>query len=75
MQSSNETDEKPSETTANSLIATIDSVISFMGRYQILLFVAFLSNGLIFGINHNLTAFHIYTPTFYCEVIFLFHKL
>lgn len=50
------------------LKTTITNVINFMGRYQIVICLAFILNGFIYGINHNLTAFHVYTPEFYCEV-------
>lgn len=53
----------------NDLKTTITEVISFMGRYQMAICLAFILNGFIYGINHNLTAFHVYTPAFYCEVM------
>lgn len=50
---------------------TITDVINFMGPYQMAICLSFILNGFIYGINHNLTAFHVYTPAFYCEVIVL----
>lgn len=52
----------------NDLPRIISDVLNYMGRYQIALFIALAMNGLIYGINHTLTAFHIYTPKFYCDV-------
>lgn len=46
----------------------MSQVLDRMGRYQIALFIALVLNGLIYGINHTLTAFHIYTPAFTCKV-------
>lgn len=56
------------EQSFHNLKATISKVLNYMGRYQIALCTALLLNGLIYGINHNLPAFHIYAPTFYCKV-------
>lgn len=54
-----------------NLKITISNVLDYMGRYQYALCFAFLFNGWIYGINHNLTAFHVYTPPeFYCKVSF-----
>lgn len=47
---------------------TIMSVINFMGRYQIVVCAAFILNGLIYGFNHFITVFYVYTPKFYCKV-------
>lgn len=52
----------------DNLKLTISRVLEYMGRYQIALCIAFLFNGWIYGINHNLPAFHIYTPAFFCKV-------
>lgn len=52
----------------NDLPRIISDVLNYMGRYQIALFIALAMNGLIYGINHTLTAFHIYTPKFHCDV-------
>lgn len=47
---------------------TIGDVLNYMGRYQKVLFIALALNGIIYGINHTLTAFHVYRPEFYCDV-------
>lgn len=53
---------------SNDLQKTITKVLDYMGKYQYAVFFAIAFNGLIYGINHTLTSFHIYTPTFYCKV-------
>lgn len=50
------------------LTRTIGDVLNYMGRYQKILFIALALNGIIYGINHTLTAFHVYRPEFYCDV-------
>lgn len=66
---SSDTDHQPCQS-YHDLKKTITDVIGYMGRYQMAICLAFILNGFIYGINHNLTAFHVYTPAFFCEVIF-----
>lgn len=66
LQEKSETKEK--EISNYELKQIINNVLNSMGRYQWAIFFAISFNGIIFGINHTLTAFHIYTPTFYCKV-------
>lgn len=71
LQEKNEKNEKElsnSNNNNNELKQFINNVLNSMGRYQWAIFLAISFNGIIFGINHTLTAFHIYTPTFYCKV-------
>lgn len=70
-QQSDFSDTNTTKYSSNDLRKTITNVLDYMGKYQYAIFFAIAFNGLIYGINHTITSFHIYTPTFYCKVSYI----
>lgn len=56
----------------SNLVELVPRVINRMGNYQILIIVLLSFNSAIVAINHTLTSFHIYTPTFHCSVSIIY---
>lgn len=59
----------------SNLVELVPRVVNRMGKYQIFIIVLLSFNSAIVAINHTLTSFHIYTPTFHCSVSNLFGYL
>lgn len=59
----------------NNLVELVPRVLDRMGKYQIFIIVLLSFNSAIVAINHTVTSFHIYTPTFHCSVSNLFGYL
>ncbi|XP_055383940.1 organic cation/carnitine transporter 2-like [Condylostylus longicornis] len=51
----------------NDIKELIQNLIEKKGRFQIILIVLLCLNSIQVGINHTITSFHIYTPSFHCN--------
>jgi len=51
----------------NDIKELIHNLIEKNGKFQFILIILLCLNSIQVGINHTITSFHIYTPTFYCN--------